>query len=107
MVGYYALATGSIERLKASKKIARNMPRSIPVLVLGRLAVDMQFQGMGLGSGLLKDVLLRTVSVTHNVGVRALLVHTLSEQAKQFYSQFGFQESVMDPRILFLSIRGL
>ena len=107
VIGYYALASGSVERLAAPGTIARNMPDPIPVAVLGRLAVDKKYQHQRLGSALLKDAMLRTLTVAQNVGVRALLVHAISEDAKRFYLNYGFQESLIDPMTLFLSMRQL
>lgn len=75
VIGYYALATGSVEHRDAPKKIRRNMPDPIPVMVLGRLAVDQQWQHSGLGRSLLKDAVHRTLSVSQHAGVKALLVH--------------------------------
>ncbi len=105
VVGYYALASGSVERMAASKPIARNMPEPIPVMVLGRLAIDVRMQGQKLGSALLKDALLRTLSVSKNVGIRAMLVHAISEDAKRFYLSYGFQISPIDPMTLMLPIK--
>jgi len=105
VVGYYALASGSVERMAPPKAIARNMPEPIPIMVLGRLAIDTQMQEQGLGSALLKDALLRTYSVSRNVGIRALLVHVISDEAKQIYSRYGFQVSPIDPMTLMLTIR--
>lgn len=105
VIGYYALITGSVERINSPKSIARNMPEPIPVLVLGRLAIDKSQQGNRLGSSLLKDVLLRTCAVSQDVGVRALLVHAISEEAKAFYQYYGFIESPSDPMTLLLSIK--
>jgi GNAT superfamily N-acetyltransferase len=81
VVAYYCIATGSIESNKAPGKIRRNMPDPIPVIVLGRLAVYKDYQELGLGKGLLKDAALRTLTVTREIGVRALLVHALSKSA--------------------------
>ena len=105
VVGYYALASGSVERMESTKSIARNMPEPIPVMVLGRLAIDLSVQGQKLGGALLKDALLRTLSVAENVGIRAVLVHAISEEAKRFYLQYGFQVSPIDPMTLLLPIR--
>lgn len=107
VIGYYALASGSVERLFAPGAITRNMPEPIPVTVLGRLAVEVQYQGQRLGVALLKDAMLRTLSIAQNVGVRAMLVHAISEQAKRFYLGYGFQESPADPMTLLLSMRHL
>ncbi len=104
-VGYYALATGSAMLDTAPGKIRRNMPDPIPLVILGRLATDIRYQGQG--RGLLKDALLRSLQVAQQVGVRALLVHALSEQAKQFYLHHGFAESPLDGMKLFLPLQGL
>lgn len=104
VVGYYALATGSILRQQAPGKIKRQMPEPIPVMVLGRLAVDRRWQGDGLGSGLLRDALLRTYNVSKQAGIRALLVHALSEEAKEFYLCHGFVQSPMEPMTLMLNL---
>lgn len=104
VVGYYALATGSILRRQAPGKVKREMPEPIPVMVLGRLAVDRKWQGSGLGSGLLRDAVLRTYTVSMHVGVRALLVHALSEDAKEFYLRHGFMQSPIDPMTLMLNL---
>lgn len=107
MIGYYALATGSVERVIASGAIARNMPEPIPVIVLGRLAVDARYQGQQLGSALLKDAMLRTLTIARNAGVRGLLVHSISQQEKQFYLSYGFQISPVEPMTLMLSVQHL
>lgn len=105
VIGYYALASGSIERMATPKSIARNMPEPIPVMVLGRLAIAARMHGQRLRSALLKDTLLRTLSVSKNVGIRAILVHAISEDAKQFYLGYGFQVSPIDPMTLMLPVR--
>ena len=104
IVGVYAITSGGIDRASAPKSIARNMPESIPVLILGRLGVDKSVQNKQLGSYLLKDALFRTWNVSRNVGVKALVVHAISDQAKLFYLKFGFIESPMSPMTLFLPI---
>lgn len=105
VVGYYALATGSVVRQEAPGKIKCKMPEPIPVMVLGRLAVDRHWQGSGLGSSLLRDALFRTFNVSKQAGVRALLVHALSEDAKAFYLRYGFLESPIDPMTLMLNLQ--
>ena len=105
VVGYYALASGSVERINSPKPVARNMPEPIPVMVLGRLAIDTRMQGQGLGSALLKDALLRTLSVSREVGIRAMLVHAISEDARCFYLNYGFMVSPVDRMTLMLPVR--
>lgn len=102
VVGYYCLATGAVTRANAPGKIRRNMPEPIPVLILGRLATDVRWQGHGVGRGLLKDAILRSLSVSSQVGVRALLVHAISEDARRFYLHWGFRPSPIDPMMLMI-----
>ena len=104
VIGFYALATGSVRREDAPGKIKRRMPDPIPVMVLGRLAVELSWQKRGVGAGLLKDAVLRTLTVSKQAGIRALLVHALSEQARNFYLQYGFQESPLNHMILLLNL---
>ncbi len=105
IVGYYCLSTGAVEHEDSSGSIRRNMPEPIPVMVLGRLAVDGHWQKQGIASGLLKDAILRTMNVSQQVGVRALLVHALSEQAKSFYLKHGFHESPTNSMTLMISVK--
>jgi len=107
VIGYYALATGSIERDVATKNFSRSMPEPIPVIMLGRLAIDQNYQGKRLGAGLLKDAMVRTLAVTSTIGARGLLVHAISEEAKRFYLQYGFQESPVDSMTLMLSTKNI
>jgi len=105
VVGYYALSTGSIEHSGLPGKLRRNMPDPIPVLVLGRLAVDSAWQTQHIGRGLLKDAVLRACMVAEHVGVSALLVHCLSEEAKQYYLRHGFMASSIAPMTLLLRLK--
>jgi GNAT superfamily N-acetyltransferase len=102
--GYYALAAGAVSHGLAISKVRRNMPDPVPVLVLGRLAVDRSAQSLRLGSALLQDAVQRAVTVSGNAGVRALLVHALHERAKTFYERYGFQPSLTDPMTLMLCL---
>jgi len=104
VVGYYCLATGAVDRIAAPKALQRNMPDPLPVLVLGRLAVDSRYQGHGIGSALMRDAILRAFGVSRNAGIRALMVNALSDAAKRFYLTNGFIESPIDPMILMLPI---
>jgi len=81
------------------------MPEPIPLIVLGRLAVDFRWQSTGIGAGLLKDAVTRSLLVAKQVGVRALLVHAIGEKAKGFYTIHGFKESPIDPMTLMLSLK--
>ncbi len=103
VAGYYALATGAVTRADAPGATRRNMPEPISVLVLGRLAVDRRWQGKGVGRGLLRDAILRTLIVAQYAWVGALLVHALSPEARRFYRYHGFHPSPVDPMTLMLS----
>lgn len=105
VVGYYALATGSVQHRDLAGKVRRNMPDPVPVILLSRLAVDVKEQGRGLGKHLLRDAILRTIRVADSVGVRALLVHALHDEAQAFYTRFDFEPSVTDPHHLLLLIK--
>jgi GNAT superfamily N-acetyltransferase len=102
--GYYALAAGAVSHAESSSAVRRNMPDPIPVMVLGRLAIDRSCHGQGLGSALLKDAILRTLSVAENAGIRALLVHALHDKARAFYLHHGFSESPISPTTLLLRL---
>lgn len=105
VIGYYCLSTGAINHAEAVKKATRNMPDPIPVMVLGRLAVDQQWQRMGIGKGMLKDALLRTLQAAEIVGVKALVVHAKSEEAKVFYESLGFLKSPTKPLTVMLLLK--
>jgi GNAT superfamily N-acetyltransferase len=104
VVGYYALAAGAVSPLAAPGRVRRNMPDPVPVMVLGRLAVDRAYQGRGLGAGLLRDAILRTLQAAELAGIRAILVHAISEEAKRFYERHGFVASPIDPMTLMITI---
>jgi len=107
VVGFYALAAGSISHAVAPGTLRRNMPDPIPVIVLGRLAIDAGEQGRGLGHALLRDALLRVTAAADEIGIAAILVHALDERAKAFYLGSGFKDSATDPLTLFLRIKDI
>jgi GNAT superfamily N-acetyltransferase len=102
VVGFYCLSAGALTRRSAPKQLQRNMPDPIPVIVLGRLAVDLGWQGQGIGQGLLKDALLRSARGSELFGVAAVLVHAISDEAKRFYLMNGFLPSPIEPMTLCL-----
>ena len=104
VAGYYALATGSVNHTEATGSLRRNMPDPIPVIILARLAVDVSFRGAGLGADLLHDAVLRCYRVAENIGVRAIMVQALTEEAKNFYIHHGFIPSQTQQRTLFLRL---
>lgn len=105
VVAYYCISAGAVERNAfASAKQRRNQPDPIPVLVLGRLAVDKGYAGRGFGKGLLKDAILRTLTASEIAGVRALVVHAIDDEAAKFYKKFGFVASPLNSRTYLLPI---
>lgn len=104
VVGYYCLSNGSVESRQAPGRVGRNMPDPIPVMLMGRLAIDHSQQGQGIGRALLKDAILRTLKAAEIAGIRALLVHALDEQAASFYLHIGFMVSPIDPLVLMLPL---
>lgn len=105
VVGYYSLATGSVERANVPGRMRRNQPEMVPVIVLARLAVDRTCERQGLGSQLLRDAIVRSVRVADQVGVRAILVHALHQEARMFYLRFDFDPSPTDELDLLLLIQ--
>jgi GNAT superfamily N-acetyltransferase len=104
VVGYYCLSAGAVAHVDAPGRVRRNMPDPIPVMVLGRLAVDRSFQGRGLGRLLLRDAILRTLQAASIAGIRAILVHAISAEARQFYERCGFSASPIDSMTLMIAI---
>jgi GNAT superfamily N-acetyltransferase len=104
VVGYYSLAAGSVLQAAATGRVRRNMPDPVPAALLGRLAIDQGWQGRGLGSALLRDAVLRVVGAAGTIGVRALLVHAISDEAKTFYERWGFRPSAIEPMTLMITI---
>jgi predicted N-acetyltransferase YhbS len=104
VMGYYSLAAASVQHAAAPSKIRRNMPDPIPAVLLGRLAIDRGWQARGLGADLLRDAVLRTLAAAETIGVRALLVHAISEQGKTFYERHGFRASPIEPMTLMITI---
>lgn len=104
VVGYYALSAGSVSRTEAPGRIKRGMPEPLPVIVLGRLAVNINRQKQGIGLGLLRDALYRCYLITESIGARAVLVHALNEDSQQFYKSIGFVESPANHLTLMMGI---
>lgn len=103
IVGFYSLAAGNILHESAADGLKAGLGKNpIPTVLLARLAIDKSSEGKGLGARLLKDALLRSISVARTVGVRAVLVHAKDERAKTFYEHFGFEPLTNNPLHLFL-----
>lgn len=108
VVGFYSLAVGSVDPEEAPARILKGLARHpVPVMVLARLAVDLNHQGKGLGKALLKDALLRTLQAADIAGIRCLLVHAKDDAARQWYASWEFEASPTDPYHLFLMLKDL
>lgn len=108
VVGYCALAAGSVELEEAPARIRKGLARHpIPVILLARFAVDASEQGRGLGAALLKDALKRIASAADEIGARAVLVHAKDDDAKAFYQRYDFEPSPTDLLHLFLLMKDL
>jgi GNAT superfamily N-acetyltransferase len=105
VVGYYCLSAGSVEHADVPSALKRNMPPIIPVLVLGRMGVDKQYQGHGIGKGLLKDAMARSLSVSLEIGAMALLVHAIDREVIPFYVQYRFMAFPEGSLTLYLPIQ--
>lgn len=106
VVGYYCLASGALAVSDTPGPLRRNMPDPVPMAVLGRLAVDRDYHRQGLGVALLQDAVIRTVQAGGILGLRGLLVHAISEEARTFYEYHGFIASPTQPMTLILSLKG-
>jgi GNAT superfamily N-acetyltransferase len=108
VVAYVCICAGAVERGAAPGRVRRNAPDTIPVAVIGRLAVDRAHAGRGLGADLLADALRRIAAASQSVGMGAVLVHAKDEAAKRFYLRCAeFLEYPADSRTLFLPIETL
>lgn len=104
VVGYYALASGVIAVDAAPGRFRRNMPDPIPVAVLARIAVDENWQGRGIGRALFRDAAHRVARAADVIGIRGIVVHAMSQRAKDFYLALGFNESPCDPMTLMVTL---
>jgi GNAT superfamily N-acetyltransferase len=107
VVGYYALASGAVTADAVPGRFRRNMPDPIPVVILGRLAVDRAWQRRNLGRGLFRDAAERVVQAADTIGIRGILVHAISEQARNFYLALGFDECPGQPMMLVVTLADL
>ena len=108
VAGYYSLAAGSILKAQAPTRISKGLANHpIPVVLLARLAVDRTAQGAGLGAALLKDALLRIQGAADVVGIRAVLVHAIDQEARAFYARFDFEPCPADDLHLMLLMKDL
>jgi GNAT superfamily N-acetyltransferase len=105
VVAFYALASGAIAQAGVPGKFRRNMPDPIPVVVLARLAVDRNHQGRGLGRAMFRDAARRVVHAAAAIGIRGIVVHAISEEARRFYTALGFDPCPADAMTLVVTLR--
>lgn len=104
IIGYFALSMGQILAQDVPGSMRRNMPKHIPAILLGRLAIDREWQGRGLGAALLSDVVRRSLRASSEVSARLLIVHALSPAAEAFYAHYGFTRLPVDTPTLALDL---
>jgi len=108
VIGFYSLVVGEVQYEGAPERLIKGLAHHpVPLMLLARLAVDQSWQGRGIGAGLLKDAMLRTLQAADIAGIRALAVHAKNEGARAFYQHFDFIDSSSDPLHLFLLIKDL
>lgn len=108
VVGYYALTAGSVHKHESPERIAKGLANHpVGVVLLARLAVDVNEKGKGLGKALLFDALKRIEEAADIVGVRAVMVHAIDDQARRFYEHFNFDSSPIDPFLLMLLLKDI
>lgn len=104
VIAYLSLAAGSIVLADVPGALRRNMPNPLPVVVLGRLAVDRNCQGHGLGRALVAHAIRQSLQAQQLIGARALLVHAIDDDAATFYRRLGFRPSPISPLTLMLQL---
>ena len=105
VVGYYAISTAMEQRIALpSARLRRAMPDQVPLLLIGRLAIDRAFQGLGLGGDLLADAVRRCLAAADIVGARGILAHAIDDEAARFYQRHGFSHSPLGDRVMLLPI---
>jgi GNAT superfamily N-acetyltransferase len=108
VVGYHALAAASVERESVTARAIKGVPRyPVPVVLLARLAVDSTVTSRGLGAWLLRDAMIRALAASQTVGIRAMLVHALDDDARAFYLHHGLEPSPTDPLNLMVLIKDI
>ncbi|ETA03130.1 N-acetyltransferase [Frankia sp. B2] len=104
IAGYYCLATAALERIPGSRRWSRRSTEPVPAMFVGRLAVDVRYQGRGLGAQLVRDAVMRSLTVHRMVGVPLLLAHAIRQPGRAFYRHLGFLGTHVDPYLLALPL---
>ena len=108
IVGYYSLSVAGVDWGNAPNRISKGLARHpVPVMLLARLAVHLDWQGKGIGKALLRDALLRTLQAADIAGIRAMLVQAKDESARQWYLRWNFEPSPTNPLHLFLLLKDI
>ncbi len=108
IIGYYTLVVGEVAYEQAAGRLKKGLARHpVPVMVLARLAFATGQQDKGIGAGLLKDAMLRTLAAADIAGIRAFVVHAKDDEAKAFYERYDFAPSPTDPYHLFVLLKDL
>jgi GNAT superfamily N-acetyltransferase len=107
VVAYYAIASGAIAQIAVPGRFRRNMPDPIPVVILARLAVDRAYQGRGLGRALFQDAARRVAQAADAIGIRGIVVHAISEEARKFYIALGFDPCPAEAMTLVVTIQDI
>jgi GNAT superfamily N-acetyltransferase len=106
VIGFYSLAVGQVAHAEAPDRVVKGLARHpVPVMILARLAVRHDWQGRGIGAGLLRNAMQRTAQAADIAGIRALLVHAKDESARSFYQHFGLSPSPSDRLHLYILIK--
>ena len=107
VVAYYALAAGGVDIDAAPGRVRRNMPDPVPISVLGRLAIERTYQKRGLGRVLMQDASKRVLQAADIIGIRGIVVHAISTEAKAFYLALGFEASPLQSMTLMATLADL
>ncbi|MER8604236.1 GNAT family N-acetyltransferase [Mesorhizobium sp. M0074] len=108
VIGFYTLVVGEVKYEGAPERLTKGLARHpVPVMLLARLAVSLDWQGKGVGGGLLRDAVLRSLQAADIAGIRAVVVHAKNDGARTFYERYGFAQSPTDPLHLYVLIKDL
>lgn len=106
IVGFHTLVVGHVDYRDAPERLAKGLARHpVPLMILARLGVSVGYQGKGLGAGLLKDAIMRTLQSADIAGIRAIAAHAKDDGAREFYRHFDFVEGATDPHHMFLLLK--
>ena len=106
VAGYFSLTVGQVDTLEAPERVRKGMGQyPVPVVILARLAVSREHQGLGVGVGMLQDAIRRTLAIAEQAGIRAMLTHPIDEEAARFYTRFGFIASPLREQQLLLLLK--